>query len=124
MEEPVIMLLEDYLEDADTVNGVLSVLEEAKVIATHYQNKNTLDFFSREEVIPAAMFMYMNNPELISVQFAENAYMLLLDRFGLSTLEKHMNCEVMPSGANGPISIIQFLSALCGQKEYILAMSN
>jgi len=124
MDEPIIMLLEDHECDAEKVGKVMHVLERNKVISYKVGNKNALDFFSDEDAIPSVIIMFMNSPNLVSVEFAENAYLLQLDRFASDEWGLDLNCMVMPSGVDSPLHLIDFLRSICNSKEFIFCTAN
>lgn len=125
MEEPVILLLEDFARDKRTVSNVMQILEEMKIVSAHYGDKNALDFFSDHDgPSPSVIIMYMDRPEMISIQFAENAYLIQLEEYGLASLEDELDCEVSPAGANCPISLIQFLASVSVSKGFITSIDN
>ena len=124
MDEPTIMWLQDYESDAGNVEKVMHVLERNKVISYRIGNKNALDFFSDEELIPSIIIMFMNSPNLVSIEFAENAYLLQLQRFNSDEWGMDLNCMVVPSGVEQPLHLIDFLRSICSSKEFMFCTAN
>lgn len=119
------MLLEDYSADERTVNNILQILEEMRVVSIKRGDKNALDFFADEEgPAPSVILMYMDRPDMISIDFSENAYLIQMEEYGLSAIENELNCEVSPAGSNGPINLLHFLASVSISKGFIAVVDN
>ena len=125
MEEPVILLLEDFGADERTVNNILQILEEMRVVCVKRGDKNALDFFAEDEgPAPSVIIMYMDRPEMISIEFAENAYLIQLEEYGLCALEDQLECEVNPAGSKGSINLLHFFGSVSISKGFISMIDN
>lgn len=125
MDEPVILLLEDFSADERTVNNILQILVEMRVLCVKRGNKNALDFFAEDEdPEPSIIIMYMDSPDMVSIEFAENAYLIQLEEYGLCKLEDQLECEVNPAGSLGTINLLHFFGSVSVSKGFISMIDN
>lgn len=124
MNEPIVLLLEDWENDGERVSELLWMLEEMKIVSVSFENKNTLDFGANNEDMPAVLLMYLNRTEYYAISFLENAYIIQFETFGVKVLEQEFNCSICPAGADNSISILDFLSSVCASSGPLYCTAN
>ncbi len=124
MNEPIVLLLEDWEHDGERVSELLWMLEEMKIISVRFENKNTLDFGASDEEMPSVLLMYLNRTEYYAISFLENAYIIQFQQFGLKVLEREFNCTICPAGTEDRISILDFLSSVCASSGPLSCTAN
>jgi|GEM_PF-6781087 len=125
MEEPVILLLEDFAADERTVNNLLQILEEMHVLCVKRGDKNAFDLFAEDDgLAPSLIIMYKERSEMISIEFTENAYLIQLEEYGLCALENELDCEVRAAGSKDNMNLLHFFGSVSVSTGFISMVGN
>jgi hypothetical protein len=124
MQEPVILLLEDFDRDAGKVHTILRALENMKVIGMRYQKTNTLGFFSDQEGDPSLIVMFLDREDIWSVEFSSHSYFLRFEHFGLNGLFTGINLDVKPVASNDSLDLLELVRTISTTEGYNLCLDN
>lgn len=86
IENPHILLLEDYSSVGKGLKHLLSELEAIHALSYVYEQARPLDFFADAKEPPAGIIVFMNSRESIGLYLRENFHLLATERYTLKTL--------------------------------------
>jgi len=66
----------------------------------------------------------MERPEMISIEFTENSYLIQLEEYGLCALENELDCEVRSVGSKDNTNLLHFFGSVSVTTGFISMVDN